>query len=268
MAEEVTLKKALVALVLGWVLASVAVGAPAAVGRVVSVPDGATISVRLESFLLPAPTGLAAGAEVKVRYIGVALPPKPEEAALVRGWNAILVEGKQVFLEFDEKLRDEEGRVLAYVFLDREGKLMVNAILIATELVGFTPVAGAGRYDRVLSHLDRTPWLVPTLACPVVYPWSEAIKHVGESACVEGPVASVGTSRAGDVFLNLGRPYPDTGRFTLFIPARYVGKFEAAFGPRFWNNLLGRTVRAFGEIRLYQGVAEIQLADPANLFIP
>lgn len=241
-------------------------GAPEITAQVLEVLDGATILVRVED--VPPGVGLGPGASERVRYIGVQLPGRPEEAELARALNVALVEGRRVFLELDEKIRDEAGRLLAYVFLDKTGKLLVNAILVSTDLVGFGPVAGASRYDQVFSYLDRVPATKPTLVCPAVYSWSEAGRHVGEMACVEGPVASVGTSRSGDVFLNLGKPYPDPGRFTLFIPARHVGKFEAAFGARFWNNLLGRTVRALGEIRLYQGVPEIQLSDPSNLVIP
>ncbi len=246
-------------------LSFLAFGAPEIIAQVLEVLDGATILVRIE--VVPPGVGLSPGASERVHYIGVQLPSQPGEAEVVRTLNAALVEGRKVFLELDEKVRDEAGRILAYVFLDKAGKLMVNAILIATDLVGFVPMPGASRYDHVFSYLDRVPTAKPSLVCPVVYSWSEAGRHVGETACVEGPVASVGTSRSGDVFLNLGRPYPDPGRFTLFIPARHVGKFEAVFGARFWDNLRGRTVRALGEIRLYQGVPEIQLSDPQNLVI-
>ena len=37
----------------------------------------------------------------------------------------------------------------------------------------------------------------------------EAASHVGEVVTVRGVVANVHTSRAGNTFLNLGRPYPN-----------------------------------------------------------
>jgi len=240
-------------------------GAPTITAKVLEVVDGATIFVRIED--VPATIGLSPGARECVRYIGVGVPANEADAEIVRTLNAILVEGKRVFLELDEKVRDETGCVLAYVFLDQSGKLMVNAILVATDLVAFAPTSGATKYDVILSYLDRVPSAGPKLLCPVVYTWDEAGRHVGETACVMGPVASVGTSRGGDVFLNLGKPYPEPGRFTIFIPARYVGKFEALFGARFWNALVGRVVQALGEIRLYRGSPEIQLSDPLNLAI-
>lgn len=244
----------------------VGVSAEPIVAQVLEVVDGATIRVRLES--APAGSGLSSGAVEYVRYIGVQLPSAPEETELARSLNAILVSGRKVFLELDEKIHDENGRVLAYVFLDETEKLMVNAILISTDIFGFGSVPGASRYDQVFSYLEQIPTAAKgKLACPALYTWEEARNRLGETACVEGPVASVGTSRSGDVFLNLGRPYPDPGRFTLFIPARHVGKFEIVFGPRFWTTLEGRIVRALGTIEEYQGIPEIELSDPANLVI-
>lgn len=257
--------KSVCAIVLGFLLSFAVFGGPEIRAKVLEVVDGAKISVLIES--APAATGIAPGKRECVRYIGVRLSDKPADAELVRTLNATLVEGKRVFLELDQRVRDESGCLLAYVFLDEAGKLMVNAFLISTDLVGFAPLSGAAKYDAILSYLDRVPTTEPKLACPNVYSWDEAGRHVGEVACVEGPVASVGTSRGGDVFLNLGKPYPDPNRFTLFIPARYVGKFEAVFGARFWNSLVGRAVQAAGEIRLYQGSPEIQLSDPLSLVI-
>ncbi len=248
-----------------FLLAFAAFGGPEIRAQVLEVLDGARISVLIES--APAITGLVQGKRECVRYIGVQVPENPGNAEVVRALNAILVEGKKVFLELDQKMRDETGCLLAYVFLDESGKLMVNAFLVATDLVGFAPVSGAAKYDVILSYWDRAPAAEKKLVCQSIYSWDEARKHVGEVACVRGTVASVGTSRGGDVFLNLGKPYPDPGRFTLFIPARHVGKFEAVFGPRFWTALVGRVVQAAGEIRLYQGIPEIQLSDPLSLVI-
>lgn len=244
-----------------------ALGAPLISATVSRVLDGATLEVRIEGLPVPAPSGLRVGDTVIVRYIGVALPSEPAEAEKLRTLNATLVEGRTVYLELEEGKAWEDGGLWAYVFLDPDQYLFVNAILVATPLAGFAPPAGVERYNHILAYMDALPQAPPGLSCTVLYSWDEARRHVGEIACVEGPVASVGTSRGGDVFLNLGRPYPDPGRFTLFIPARYVGKFEALFGARFWTKLVGVQVRALGEIRLYQGVPEIQLSEPENLLI-
>ncbi len=91
--------------------------------KVLWIYDGDTIRVRQ-----------ADGTEVEVRYEGIDTPelgppdktPEPwsREAAEA---NRILVEGKTVLLELDERRKDKYGRMLAYVFV--EG-LFVNAELV------------------------------------------------------------------------------------------------------------------------------------------
>ena len=91
-------------------------------GRVEQVVDGDTIKVHL------------GGRLETVRYIGV---DTPETVHPVRGvepygkeasrFNASLVEGKMVRLEFDVERRDRYGRLLAYVYVDT---LFVNAELL------------------------------------------------------------------------------------------------------------------------------------------
>ncbi|HEC63536.1 MAG TPA: hypothetical protein ENI38_04035 [Candidatus Acetothermia bacterium] len=240
---------------------------PEIVGRVTGVVDGDTIEVLITSLPASAPEGLATGQTVEIRYIGVDAP----ELAEANGWdatdlNSALVAGKTVYLELDEEIWDVHGRLLAYVYLDPGGYLMVNLMLVATEIVTARYDPGTDRYQAVFRYFDAVPapTLPPEEAC---VPWNEAQAHVGEVSCVEGEVAGVGTSRQGHVFINLGNPYPNENRFTIFIPARCVGRFEAQFGPRFWRSLVGKVVSAFGEITLYQGVPEIELCDPSRLVI-
>jgi micrococcal nuclease len=91
-------------------------------GHVERVVDGDTIRVRVGTAL------------ETVRYIGVDTPEtvhptrgvEPYGKAASR-FNASLVEGKQVRLEFDVERRDRYGRLLAYVYVDT---LFVNAELV------------------------------------------------------------------------------------------------------------------------------------------
>lgn len=69
-----------------------------------------------------------------VRYIGVGVPliahptrgPEPY-ADVVLEMNRRLVEGKWVRLTYDDRVRDEQGRLLAYVWV---GRVFVNAALL------------------------------------------------------------------------------------------------------------------------------------------
>ena len=89
---------------------------------VTRVVDGDTVEVQLN------------GNEEDVRYIGVdtpetVAPGEPVDCFGPRAshFNEALVEGEQVRLVFDEELRDDYGRLLAYVYL---AERFVNAELV------------------------------------------------------------------------------------------------------------------------------------------
>jgi len=81
-------------------------------------------------------------------------------------------------------------------------------------------------------------------------PWNEAVNHAGSIERVCGPLASQGRDN-DDVFLNLGRAYPDPARFQIVLWD--VGGVESLPA--------GTTVCATGPITLYNGVAQIELDD-------
>ena len=236
---------------------------PNIVATVTRVVDGVSFDARIDRVTGPAPVEVVPGATLRVRLLGLEATDGPTALELVR----LLVAERSVYLELDRQTFDRENNLLAYVYLDAKGELMVNLILVATQAFRARDVT-ALRYATQIAYADAIPPAATFPTCEPAVPWNQARGRVGERLCVEGPVVSVGTSAGGDVFLNLGLAYPDPGRFTLFIPARAVGRFEAAFGSKFWTGLRGRTVRAMGEVKLYQGVPEIVLEDPANLFLP
>lgn len=81
-------------------------------------------------------------------------------------------------------------------------------------------------------------------------PWDEAVNHAGSNQRVCGPLASMGRDD-DDVFLNLGRAYPDPARFQIVLWD--VGGVESL--------PVGTTVCATGPITLYNGVPQIELED-------
>jgi len=85
--------------------------------RLVKVFDGDTIQLRTP-----------AGEVIKVRYIGIDCPEMGEPYyRFALKTNRKLLKGNKIILEFDEKLHDDYGRTLAYVYAD---ELMVNAELL------------------------------------------------------------------------------------------------------------------------------------------
>ena len=79
-------------------------------------------------------------------------------------------------------------------------------------------------------------------------PWDQARNHVGTKQRVCGPLVGTGSS-TDDVFLNVGRDYPDPQRFTIVLWD--VGAVKAP--------ARGATVCVSGSISLYQGVAQVEL---------
>jgi len=97
---------------------------PTDTGRVVRVVDGDTIRVDL-------PSG-----EEAVRYIGIDTPESVKPGSPVEcfakrasAFNERLVGGERVRLVRDVEQRDRFGRLLAYVYRERDG-LFVNAELV------------------------------------------------------------------------------------------------------------------------------------------
>jgi len=131
--------------------------APTITATVLSVTDGDTIRVRIQS---AGTSSLVAGTEWAVRYIGIDTPetvhptqPVEEMGAEASAFNASLVSGRTVYLELDVGLIDIYGRLLAYVYLDAQGYAMVNAILVAMGFANASPYAPNYRYETVFRIL-------------------------------------------------------------------------------------------------------------------
>lgn len=75
-----------------------------------------------------------------------------------------------------------------------------------------------------------------------------AVNYAGTTQRVCGPFAGTGSSN-DDVFLNLGRDYPDPERLQIVLWD--VGSVEPITN--------GATLCASGQITLYEGVAQIEL---------
>jgi micrococcal nuclease len=117
-----------------------------ATAYVVRAIDGDTIEVRLD------------GRREDVRYIGVDTPEtvKPGTPVQCFGprahrFNAHLVEGRRVRLEFGVERRDVYGRLLAYVHL---GRRFVNAELVRRGLARTLAIAPNIRFAKRFARLQ------------------------------------------------------------------------------------------------------------------
>jgi DNA/RNA endonuclease YhcR with UshA esterase domain len=86
-----------------------------------------------------------------------------------------------------------------------------------------------------------------------VIPANEVAAHVGEHAIVEGVVAKVFTSKAGNTFLNIAAAYPNQ-TFTGWVPpASPVSKSTIL------SDIKGKRVKITARIEMYKGKPEIRI---------
>ena len=91
---------------------------------------------------------------------------------------------------------------------------------------------------------------------------AEAIRHVGATMTVCGPVASAryaAHAKGQPTFLNLGKPFPDQ-ELTALIWGRQRGAFS--YLP---ESLAGQTICVHGVISTYQGKAQIVVSQPSQI---
>src|SRR5262245_56273997 len=79
-----------------------------------------------------------------------------------------------------------------------------------------------------------------------VIPANEAAAHVGQYATVEGVVAKLFTSKAGNTFLNIGAAYPNQTLTGWIPPASPVSKSPVLTG------IEGKHVKITGRIEMYK----------------
>lgn len=117
--------------------------------RVERVVDGDTLAVRVD------------GRDERVRYIGVDTPETVKPNAPVECFGAaasalnkrLVREGERVTLRFDRELRDRYGRLLAYVYRERDA-LFVNARLVREGAARTLSIAPNTAYAGQLARLQ------------------------------------------------------------------------------------------------------------------
>lgn len=101
----------------------------------------------------------------KIRLIGVDTPESVdinhperncEEGKIATEYLKDLVEEQDVYLEFDSKYKDRFDRVLAYVYLDEDGKTMVQVKLLEDGMAQVMPVRPNLRYKSDFEKVQET----------------------------------------------------------------------------------------------------------------
>lgn len=88
----------------------------------------------------------------------------------------------------------------------------------------------------------------------------EALKHEGERGTVEGLIVKIGSSPKGNLFLNMGAPFPDH-TFSGVISKPSVEKL----GKDYIMSLEGKYLRITGDITIYKNKPEILVDDKKQI---
>lgn len=88
----------------------------------------------------------------------------------------------------------------------------------------------------------------------------EALKHEGERGTVEGLIVKIGSSPKGNLFLNMGAPFPNH-TFSGVISKPSVEKL----GKDYIMSLEGKYLRITGDITIYKNKPEILVDDKKQI---
>ena len=128
---------------------------PSIWGTVINVIDGNTIVVQIVGAATP---GWITGSVETVRYLGSYADPADATVcgSVARQLNYQMTYGRLVYLELDQTVRDADGAVLAYVYLDSGSYFMVNAALVAMGVAKATAVEPDTRYASIFLSLETS----------------------------------------------------------------------------------------------------------------
>jgi DNA/RNA endonuclease YhcR with UshA esterase domain len=103
-------------------------------------------------------------------------------------------------------------------------------------------------------------------ACPNAIDWSKAADNIGKQGTVRGPVVRAtyaSSSNGKPTFIDLGKPYPDPGRFNVVI----WGSDRTNFPTPPENAYTGKTICVTGLIATYRGVPQIIVSAPGAIVV-
>jgi hypothetical protein len=145
-------------------------------------------------------------------------------------------------------------------------KVVASILILAALISGCRPPPATTQGPNGIGPTISPAPPPPPPPCPGAIQWHEAHAHVGEFRRVIGPVVStrfVSTSKGKPTFLNLGKPYPDSGRFQVVIWVESRANFPDA--PESFYQ--GKTICVAGFIELFDGVPEIEADSSEDISI-
>jgi endonuclease YncB( thermonuclease family) len=218
---------------------------------------------------------LEPGSPLSVRLIGINAPQAYDlwecfSSQAVQEMRTLLC-GREVFLELDTQMWDSSGRLLAYVYvrspISPTQFTMVNDMLVLKGFAEVMTVPPNSRYSEAFLGSQATARRIGLGIwgeCTVC--WDQAHQHLGNRMVVEGPIVDV-RSQGGTLFLDVGRRHPDPRRLVIAIGPTCVERFDESGEQDFRTRFVGSVARVYGSIQCDQGVPEITLCDPMDIWV-
>ena len=141
-------------------------------------------------------------------------------------------------------------------------KLAIILLFIALTLSAIT----IGCSDDNNGTLATTPGETSDNETTNAISGEDASNHIGERVTVYGPVVDThyaSTSNGQPTFLNIGKSYPASDRFTIVIWGSNRHKFPSS--PETYYS--GKTVYVTGLITTYKGAAQIEASSPSQIAV-
>ncbi len=214
----------------------------------------------------------------KVRFIGLDCPEIAYQggrdeyfAREALEYTSRLLEGNEVFLEYDISQGDDYGRVLAYLYLG-DGTFF-NLELLREGYARLFTVPPDVRHIELFKKATREAreagrglwnWWEDFIQgdkgseIPLI-PWQEAKEYIGQEVVVEGKI--IDTFDTGEIcFLNFNPEFRDTLSIVIFKYS--LNRFD--YNPQ--EYLLDKVVMIKGRLLEYKGAPEIIVDDPLQVY--
>ena len=211
-----------------------------------------------------------------IRLLGIDTPEKGQAGYHLAKWFLFyLTEDKKIILEKGIKNEDTYGRLLRYVFLEKE-KIFINELMLYFGLADFRYLSPEAKYFQQLQKaaleaeankhglwafsVFQTNQMDESITKKSIISWQEASQYMNKLMTIQGKVVETYDSGRA-CFLNFHPDWEKT--FNVVIFAEQYHHFPAHPAMLFHE----KTVQVTGYIQSYQGQPEIIVKSPKQIKI-
>lgn len=211
-----------------------------------------------------------------VRLIGIDAPEIGQPGYDLAKWFLhYLTDEEMIFVEKDLADRDDYGRLLRYVFLEKNNK-MVNELMLGHGLADLRYIAPEAKYYQRLKKAatkaeENNYGLWAFLVFPPgqirkedyyenIVSWQEAQNYINQITSIEGIIIDTYDSGKAS-FLNFQKNLPKTIQLVIFSENYHLSPDNPAL------YFLNENIRVTGLIQLYKEIPQIIIKSPQQITV-